>query len=97
VQIDTIPDVASYVDWLEYFNVWLEDVYGLSYVEISIPKDRKPDDILKGYHVIVGDSPRGSCRHAIVGYNGLSYYDPHPANTMVCGDIVYGIFIKLFK
>ena len=30
-----------------------------------------------GYHIIGGKGPRG-CQHAVVGYEGLMVFDPHP-------------------
>ena len=36
-----------------------------------------------GYSIISGDSPRGNCLHAVVGYKGCMVHDPHPDNQML--------------
>ena len=47
--------------------------FGLRYDERPIDRDDTPT----GWHVILGESPRGG-EHAVVGYNGIFRHDPHP-------------------
>lgn len=86
------PDPAeSNRRWIKAINEWLEQ-FGCYFMEIGGYDDTA--EALRGYHTIMGQSPRG--RHAIVGLDGKAIWDPHPARTGLVSIDSFGIFISLF-
>jgi hypothetical protein len=74
-------------------NVWLAK-RGLRYREV--PATQSPP---KGWHIICGVSPRGGY-HAIVGFDGLEEWDPHPIDGSRHGldkTIAWGVLEPLDK
>jgi len=74
-------------------NVWLAK-RGLRYREV--PATQPPP---KGWHIICGVSPRGGY-HAIVGFDGLEEWDPHPIDGSRHGldkTIAWGVLESLDK
>ncbi len=96
VSLEEIPDlVTALPKWREALNDYLftKELYLLT-ARLDEPKKH-----LKGFHIIAGQSPRHDCLHAIVGYAGQPYFDPHPDNSGLAGnpnDWEYDLFLKLF-
>jgi hypothetical protein len=97
VPLGTVPNFCkdSTGNWRENTNIWLAQ-FGLAYIDIHLAGDLR-DNLVDywGYHVIAGKGPRG-VQHAIVGYKGVPYFDPHPSGKMLLPDqeLEYGLFIS---
>lgn len=66
-------------DWQKELNKFLEP-YHLYHIEMDIREKENEGfkDVVKGYHLINGKSPRGDFYHSIVGKDGKAIHDPHP-------------------
>ena len=80
--------------WTQELSRWLAP-FGLSYIEV------KPEGIdyvwlsRCGYHMIGGDSPRGTVGgHSVIGLNGKIYFDPHPTRAGLTKITDYGFLVK---
>ena len=80
--ITDVPNFCAYEDWPHNYRQWLID-NGYGTVMIT-DYDGFIDTV--GLHIICGQSPRGDFQHAIVGYNGEPFFDPHPSNDFLVGD-----------
>lgn len=91
-----IPNFCCIADnWREATNEWLKSL-GLFYMDVSLPGDLR-DELTRfwGWHVISGDGPRGR-RHAVVGWRGDIYHDPHPSRDGLLGmrdDWEFGLLV----
>jgi hypothetical protein len=65
---------------------WLE-ARGLEFLpQVSLVYYWRPGDP-DLYHYMMGPSPRGEgIYHAVVGLNGVPYFDPHPSRAMLAGE-----------
>lgn len=63
--------------------------YSLAAVWDNPPKDwHQKYKGVNGFAIVGGKSPRGSeYRHAVIYKNGKPYFDPHPANTFLNGEV----------
>lgn len=88
----SLSDVPNFMDY-EDFNEKCDDFlnkYGLYLIAFSV-KDSKV--IPQGYHIIVGNSPRYDCLHAVVGHNGKLVHDPFPGGGGLKTTLHYEMFI----
>ena len=73
------------------------DCYGLGYVDFTVAKDYKPEELLLNCWIVAtGPSPRGTeewHRHAVVWRNGNIIHDPHPSGAGLSTIDMYGVFI----
>lgn len=96
---DRVPVFCAHDNWREETNRWLQQ-YGLFYQDFLLAGDAR-DELVKwwGYHIISGDSPRGT-RHSIIGFRGEPYWDVHPSGDMLVAELPdapyeYGLLVAL--
>ena len=89
IPLDDVPNFCNSQEWVADLRAWLRP-WGLYYLDVRIPK--KDADLLDGYHVISGTSPRG-CQHSVVGYHGKMVHDPHPSGDGVSGELLFGLLV----
>ena len=54
----------------------------------------EPKDVVKGWSIGCGPSPRGPWLHAVLCLNGIPKFDPNPSNDMLGGEIEHLIVIE---
>lgn len=94
VDLETVPNFCEHEDWRERTNKYLAD-FGLFYIDLQIG-EQDPSEIFHyaGYHVISGVGPRG-CRHSVVGFKGITIFDPHPSLEGLITHEEYGFLIPV--
>jgi len=89
ISIDDVPEPDER-NWLNECNDWLAQfglaLHWLEYNDLFIPR---------GYSILSGDSPRGSCHHSVVAKDGELIHDPHPDRTGLKDLSDWLIFITL--
>lgn len=97
VPLEEIPNFTDWMNWDDYDdNSWwtkYEDFmeqFGLQPIGIDPNGNWKP----RGWHMIVGKSPRHDCDHVIVAYNGEPEHDPYPGgNCELQSKAAYEFFV----
>ncbi len=78
-------------DWWEKYEDWTKQ-FGLQPIGIDPNGVWKP----KGWHLIIGGSPRGEFDHVVVGFAGVAVHDPYPDGNCELTDIkAYEFFVQL--
>jgi len=88
-----VPHFMLYDDdnWWEKYENWAKQ-FGLQPIGIDPGGEWKP----RGWHLILGGSPRGDFDHCIVGFAGKPVHDPYPNGKCELNDIKsYEFFVQL--
>lgn len=90
IDIETIPNFAQEAEGSSYkFYSRIEDfleLHGYEMLWYRSPVYHLKDGV-DVYHYISGPSPRGQgLFHAVVGLNGVPFFDPHPSDAGLSGD-----------
>lgn len=99
LQLDDVPNFAERMDCNEWKDSeWWDDYecfmskFGLQPLGVEPLIPWTP----KGWHLIIGESPRGPYDHIIVGYNGRSKHDPYPGGGCdLIGATSFEVFVAL--
>lgn len=99
LDLQDVPNFARFMDfenpdnhsWWNFYETWLSQ-YSLQPLGVLIDDGWKP----RGWHLIIGDSPRGDYEHAIVGYDCEPKHDPYPGGNCELASInAYEVFMML--
>lgn len=73
MELEAVPNLASFASWEAAARLWLRGI-GADWrmVPVPIPRERS---------IVVGQSPRSTGLHAVVGERGGVTWDPHPDRT----------------
>jgi len=88
-----VPHFMLYdeANWWEKYEKWAKQ-FGLQPIGIVPGGEWKP----RGWHLILGGSPRGEFDHCIVGFAGKPVHDPYPNGKCELNDIKsYEFFVQL--
>ena len=91
--LDEVPHLMLYSvdDWWGKYEEWAKQL-GLQPIGIDPNGDWKP----KGWHLIIGGSPRGDFDHVVVGFAGEPVHDPYPEGGCELTEVkAYEFFIEL--
>jgi hypothetical protein len=92
---EEVPETGPIEGWYEETREWLKK-FGVDYMEMIFTDNTDPESRLRGYHIIVGDSPRlTGIKHAVVGRDGRMIWDPCPDGLGVEGTKQFGFFILM--
>ena len=47
------------------------------------------------YYIVIGDSPRGATKHAVVYINGQMVHDPHPSRAGILTEEIFKIIVSM--
>lgn len=102
IELDQVPNLwkmygTSGTSWFVGLNKWLGETYDLAYLEFQMVnrdvwRSFRDLNVDIGFHIISGPSPRlENVNHAVIGFNGLPYFDPMPdehrhSDVMLLGD-----------
>jgi hypothetical protein len=96
--IEQVPNICHLgEDWLTDCNKWLRR-FGFWMVPMLIEgvnmqtQEREPWKP-EGWHIIAGDNQNGD-RHAVVGYNGRTMFDPNPNRKGLKNITEYYVFVS---
>lgn len=99
-----VPNFVEHHQWgrdsafLLAVNIWTAQ-FGMRYVRLEWPESEKANVqkwiVPRGYHVIMGPSPRfPDTKHACVGWGKSVVHDPHPDRIgLGMGPRSYGLFL----
>lgn len=99
-------DINSVPNFMErgrhYFNELLDEFLnenGLKLIEFDVSKESDRTNFMNAlndcYIIVVGESPRYNCNHAVIFYNGEMVHDPHPSKEGIKGHpVLIDIIIK---
>lgn len=99
IGLDEVPNFADKMNfedlddssWWTYYEDYLE-MHGLQPIGI----DSVSGWIPRGWHIIVGKSPRGDYDHALIGYKGEAVHDPYPGGNCELREITsLEVFVAL--
>ena len=73
MELEAVPNLAAFASWEAAARLWLRGI-GADWrmVPLPVPRERS---------IIVGQSPRSTGLHAVVGERGGVTWDPHPDRT----------------
>ncbi len=93
IPLENVPHFMLYAEdeWWNRFEEWAGQ-FGLQPIGIDPGGDWKP----RGWHLIIGGSPRGEFDHCVVGYAGKPVHDPYPdGNCELTKVTAYEFFVQL--
>lgn len=80
VAIDDVVDVLDGTMpeklWFERLVVWAQERGW----DLSV---HRPEDVQLGWSIATGKTVRGNQPHAVVAYNGVQWWDPHPEDKFL--------------
>jgi len=77
VALEDVPHFIKLADPEEEMQQFVKR-YGLYWYCLAVDRHNNPREILRGYHLIEGISPR-MLPHVVVGFQGETVHDPHPS------------------
>ena len=93
IPLEDVPHFILYDkdEWWRKYEEWAAK-FGLQPVGIRDLGDWIP----RGWHLIIGGSPRGDFEHCVVGYAGRPVHDPYPdGNCELTNVTAYEFFVQL--
>jgi hypothetical protein len=84
LDLDAVPHFAAFSAWETAAVMWLRERALAWQVVDGIPPDRS---------IVIGNTIRGTGRHAVVGDDGQVVWDPHPTHTGLTG-VIYSYALE---